>query len=243
MLWFEDDLFDALQLAQIEDRLAGRPGPVTCVHLPHPPRGDLARRARRAADRAGRARPALSAALRSDDPRGLARHLALRPSRGCSRSCRTAAPASAASSARSSRRSSPARSRPGELFPAATAPRTRRGSATPRSSPSPTTSPRSWRGPTAATSSRPQAPPSSQATAPAPRTDRWLGGVHLGPDRPDWAWDADVTPPGPARRLRLGGPDSNRDCQDQNLKCCQLHHPPNGVPASRACPILRCPRA
>jgi hypothetical protein len=40
VLWFEDDLFDALQLAQLEDRLAGRLGPVTRVHLRHPPRGD-----------------------------------------------------------------------------------------------------------------------------------------------------------------------------------------------------------
>jgi hypothetical protein len=67
VLWFEDDLYDALQLAQVEDRLVGRPGPVTRVHLSHPPRGDLAQAF------AGRARIEPSgapfAALRSADPR------------------------------------------------------------------------------------------------------------------------------------------------------------------------------
>ena len=43
VLWFEDDLFDDLQRAQIEDRLAGWPGPVERVRLPHNRRGaDLA---------------------------------------------------------------------------------------------------------------------------------------------------------------------------------------------------------
>lgn len=66
-LWFEDDLFDALLLAQVEDRLAGRSGPVTRVLLPHPPRGDLraAFEARRRID----PDPAAFAALRSPDPR------------------------------------------------------------------------------------------------------------------------------------------------------------------------------
>jgi hypothetical protein len=67
VLWFEDDLYDVLQLAQIEDRLVGRPGPVGRVHLAHPPRGDLrvalAARERCVPD----AGP--FAALRSPDPR------------------------------------------------------------------------------------------------------------------------------------------------------------------------------
>ncbi|MBB4662806.1 DUF1835 domain-containing protein [Conexibacter arvalis] len=41
VLWFEPDLYDALQLAQVCDRLAGRPGPVTRVLLSHAPRADL----------------------------------------------------------------------------------------------------------------------------------------------------------------------------------------------------------
>ncbi len=32
-------------------------------------------------------------------------------------------------------------------------------------------------------------------TAIRPRIDRWLGGVHLGPGRPDWAWDATARRP------------------------------------------------
>jgi hypothetical protein len=72
VLWFEDDLYDALQLAQIADRLAGRPGPVTLVRLPHGPRDDLPdafeARAPFAPD------PAPFAALRSPDPRGWAAH-------------------------------------------------------------------------------------------------------------------------------------------------------------------------
>jgi hypothetical protein len=66
-LWFEDDLFDALLLAQVCDRLAGRPGPVTRVRLPHPPRGDL--RAAFAARRPLQPDGAAFAALRSPDPR------------------------------------------------------------------------------------------------------------------------------------------------------------------------------
>ena len=29
-------------------------------------------------------------------------------------------------------------------------------------------------------------------------------------------------------RLQLGGKDSNPQLQDQNLLCCQLHHPRSG---------------
>jgi hypothetical protein len=65
VLWFENDLCDALQLAQITDRLAGHPR-VSLVDLPHPPRGDLraAFEARRPLDPDG----AAFAALRSPDP-------------------------------------------------------------------------------------------------------------------------------------------------------------------------------
>jgi hypothetical protein len=66
-LWFEDDLYDALLQAQVEDRLAGRPGPVSRVHLRHPPRGDL-RAAFEARERI-EPDPAPFAALRSPDPR------------------------------------------------------------------------------------------------------------------------------------------------------------------------------
>jgi hypothetical protein len=72
VLWFEDDLYDALQLAQIADRLAGCDGPVSIVHLRHPPRGDLAaayaRREPFAPERNA------FAALRSSDPRAWGAH-------------------------------------------------------------------------------------------------------------------------------------------------------------------------
>jgi hypothetical protein len=67
VLWFEDDLYDALQLAQVADRLAGRPGPVSLVPLPHGPRRDLA--AAFDARGAFEPDPAPFAALRSPDPR------------------------------------------------------------------------------------------------------------------------------------------------------------------------------
>ena len=41
VLWFEDDLYDDCQLAQVSDRLVGHAAPVWRVHVPHPPRGDL----------------------------------------------------------------------------------------------------------------------------------------------------------------------------------------------------------
>jgi hypothetical protein len=67
VLWFEDDLYDQLQLAQLCDRLAGRPGPVTLVALSHEPVADLrpALAGRRAIAPTGDA----FAALRSPDPR------------------------------------------------------------------------------------------------------------------------------------------------------------------------------
>ena len=72
VLWFEDDLYDALQLAQLGDRLAGRPGPVTRVVMPHDRGGGLgaafAARERVAPDGAA------FAALRSPDPRAWTDH-------------------------------------------------------------------------------------------------------------------------------------------------------------------------
>ena len=88
VLWFEEDLFDDLQLAQIADRLAGRPGPVTLVRLPHGPRDGLA---------------AAFAARTPFTPDPAASPRCARPTRaagpstaawpGCSRSCRTRGPA------------------------------------------------------------------------------------------------------------------------------------------------------
>jgi hypothetical protein len=72
VLWFEDDLYDALQLAQIADRLTGRTGPVTFVALPHGGRGDLAA-AFAAREPFEPSRDAF-AALTGDDPRAWADH-------------------------------------------------------------------------------------------------------------------------------------------------------------------------
>lgn len=72
VLWFEDDLYDALQLAQLGDRLAGRPGPVTRVTMPHDRSGGL----EAAFTERSPVIPdgAAFAALRAEDPRGWAEH-------------------------------------------------------------------------------------------------------------------------------------------------------------------------
>jgi hypothetical protein len=72
VLWFEDDLYDALQLAQIGDRLAGRPGAVLRVVMPHDRTGGLADAyaSRSEAVPDGGA----FADLRAGDPRGWAEH-------------------------------------------------------------------------------------------------------------------------------------------------------------------------
>jgi len=67
VLWFEPDLYDDLQLAQVADRLAGRPGPVARVVLSHTPRADL-RPAYLAREPFTPTREPF-AALRSPDPR------------------------------------------------------------------------------------------------------------------------------------------------------------------------------
>jgi hypothetical protein len=184
VLWFEDDLFDALQLAQIEDRLAGRPGLVTRVRLRHPPRGDLcaALTARELID----PDPAAFAALRSDDPRkwlavpAFTRLLEELPDSrtGLSRLERQILEAL-----------EPGPLTPGDLFAAAT-----------------TAEQPPWVGdaslfvladelaPLVARVDRryeltPDGADVIVGHATRPRAERWLGGVHLGPGRPDWAFN------------------------------------------------------
>ena len=189
-LWFEEDLFDALLLAQVEDRLAGRPGPVTRVLLPHPPRGDL----RAAFEARRRIEPdrAAFAALRSPDPRawldipGFQRLLEELPDvrTGLTRVERQILEAL---------RDGP---RPPErLFPAV---------AQHEDPP--------WLGDATVfavatdldplvthTNGTYELTPTGDAvlagTTTRPPIDRWLGGVHLGPGHPDWAWDPDARRP------------------------------------------------
>jgi hypothetical protein len=189
VLWFEDDLFDALQLAQVEDRLAGRPGPVTRVHLQHTPRGDL--RAALAAREPIEPDPTAFAALRSPDPRAwlsvpaFARLLEELPDTrtGLSRLERQILGALSGGPLD-----------PDRLFLAATT-----GEHPP------------WVGdaslfalardlhPLVAYNGRYELTPDGEAVLTGattrPRIDRWLGGVHLGPGQPDWVWDADARRP------------------------------------------------
>lgn len=67
VLWFEPDLYDDLQLAQVADRLTGRPGPVTLARLTHELRADL--RPEFLAREPFEPSPRPFAALRSPDPR------------------------------------------------------------------------------------------------------------------------------------------------------------------------------
>jgi hypothetical protein len=185
VLWFEDDLYDVLQLAQIADRLVGRPGPVSRVHLRHPPRGDLhaALRAREpfAADHAP------FAALRSPDPRtwlevpGFARLAEELPDvhTGLSRLEREVLEELADGPLT-----------PGELFTRIAA----------REQPP-------WLGDASLWAVANGLVPLVERDAEGryaaaagarhvlggrsrrPATERWIGGVHLTPDRPGWAWD------------------------------------------------------
>lgn len=190
VLWFEEDLFDWLLLAHVEDRLAGRPGPVSRVYLRHPPRGDL-RAALEARERID-PDPAAFAALRSPDPRawvgvpGFERLLEELPHvrTGLSRTERQILEALAAGPLG-----------PGELFAAVAA----------REEPP-------WLGDTAvfalaadlaplvtSADGRYELTPAGQAVlageSTRPAIDRWLGGVHLGPGHPDWAWNPDTRRP------------------------------------------------
>lgn len=190
VLWFEEDLFDALLLAQLEDRLAGRPGPVARVHLPHPPRGDL--RAALAAREPIEPDPAAFAALRSDDPRAwlevpaFARLLEELPDSrsGLSRLEREILEAL-----------EPGPLTPTDLFTAATA------------SEEPP-----WVGDASVfaladdlaplvtrSDGRYELTPEGAAVlggdTTRPRITRWLGGVHLGAGHPDWTFNADSRRP------------------------------------------------
>jgi Domain of unknown function (DUF1835) len=185
VLWFEDDLFDALLLAQVEDRLAGRPGPVSRVDLPHPPRGDLA--AAFAARRPVEPEPAAFAALRSPDPRAwtgipaFARLLEELPDAGTGLTRLEKQVLEALDHGPLA---------PYDLFHAVTADEHP-----------------PWLGDAPLFALVADLEPFVSHTdgtyeltfagraildgeAARPRIDRWLGGVHLGPGRPDWAWDA-----------------------------------------------------
>ena len=190
VLWFEEDLFDRLLLAQVEDRLAGRPGPVSRVYLPHPPRGDL--REALAAREPVAPDPAAFAALRSPDPRawvevaGFERLLEELPDvrSGLGRTERQILEALAAGPLE-----------PAELFVAVAG----------REDPP-------WLGDdsvfalagdlrplVALAGGRYALTPDGEAVlsgaATRPPADRWLGGVHLGPGQPDWAWDPEARRP------------------------------------------------
>jgi hypothetical protein len=184
VLWFEDDLFDHVLRAQVEDRL-GRRGPVTRVRLRHPPRGDL--HAALAAREPIEPDPSAFAALRSPDPRawldvpGFERLLEELPDvrTGLSRLERQILEALGAGPLT-----------PLDLFVAATA-----------------AEDPPWVGDASVfalagdlaplvgfADGRYELTPDGRAvldgTATRPPIDRWLGGVHLGPGQADWAWDA-----------------------------------------------------
>jgi len=187
VLWFEEDLFDWLLLAQVEDRLAGSAGPVSRVYLRHPPRGDL--RAALGAREPVVPDGAAFAALRSPDPRAwldvpaFARLLEELPDvrTGLGRTERQILEALA---------SGPLA--PAELFVAVAA----------REDPP-------WLGDaTLFALARDLAPlvDGAYALTPAgadvlagvatrPPIDRWIGGVHLGPGHPDWGWNQDTRRP------------------------------------------------
>ena len=194
VLWFEDDLYDALQLAQIADRMAGRPGPVTLVRLPHGPRGDL--RAAWEARTPFEPGPAPLAALRSPDPRAwedvpaFGRLLEELPDArtGLSRLEREILAVLA----------------PGPLEPEQLFLRVAEREQPP------------WLGDSAVfaaaaclaglvgeTGTGYELTPAGEAVLAGDATraphDHWIGGVHLGPGEPRWAWDAATR-----RAVRLG---------------------------------------
>jgi hypothetical protein len=187
VLWFEDDLFDHLQLAQIDDRLAGRTGPLTLVSLPHdrPESLEQAFTERRP----HRPDPARFGALRSPDPRewlgfeALVRLAEELPDRhtGLSRLEHEIAEALAAGPLH-----------PRELFTQVAA----------RERPPWIGDAPLWaladdlaplvgrNGSGYELSEQGRSVLAGEARRPPP--DRWLGGVQLGPGRPAWAWDAEA---------------------------------------------------
>jgi hypothetical protein len=190
VLWFEDDLYDWLLLAQVEDRLAGRPGPVSRVYLRHPPRGDL-RAAFEARERI-EPDPAAFAALRSPDPRAWLEITTFQRLLEDLPDVRTGL----------------TRTERQILEALRTGPRDRhdlfRAVAENEDPP--------WLGDSAVfalagdleplvarADGRYELTPEGRAVldgdATRPPIDRWLGGVHLGPGQPDWAWDPDARRP------------------------------------------------
>jgi hypothetical protein len=189
-LWFEDDLFDWLLLAQLEDRLAGRPGPVSRVYLRHPPRGDL--RAAFEAREPIEPTPDAFAALRSPDPRAwleITTFQRLLEDLPDVRSGLTRTERQVLEALRGGPRNRH------ELFVAV---------AECEDPP--------WLGDltvftlaadldplVSIVDGRYELTPDGAAVlagdATRPPIDRWLGGVHLGPGQPDWAWDPDARRP------------------------------------------------
>jgi hypothetical protein len=189
-LWFEEDLFDRLLLAQVEDRLVGRPGPVARVYLRHPPRDDLA--AAFAARERIEPDAAAFAALRSSDPRawigvdGFERLLEELPDvrTGLTRVERQILDAL---------RDGPLA--PHQLFAAVAQHEDPPwlGDATVYAlaadlAPLVTVTGGSYE-------LTPDGDAVRAGVTARPPIDRWLGGVHLGPGRPDWAWDPDAGRP------------------------------------------------
>jgi hypothetical protein len=189
-LWFEDDLFDWLLLAQVEDRLAGRSGPVSRVYLRHPPRGDL--RAAFAARDPFEPSPEAFAALRSPDPRAWLEITAFQRLLEELPDVRTGLSRTERQILEALR---PGPRNPYELFAAVAE----------REDPP-------WLGdstvfaladdlqPLVARADgnytlTPEGLAVLDGAATRPPIDRWLGGVHLGPGRPDWAWDPDARRP------------------------------------------------
>ena len=187
VLWFEEDLYDWLLLAQVEDRVAGRTGRVSRVYLRHPPRGDL--RAAFAAREPVAPDGAAFAALRSPDPRvwldipAFGRLLEELPDvrTGLGRTERQILEA---------------------LEPGPLAPAERLAAVAAHEDPP-------WLGDdTVFALARDLAPlvegaysltPEGAAVLAGDATrrpiDRWIGGVHLGPGHPDWAWNPDTRRP------------------------------------------------
>jgi len=189
MLWFEDDLYDALQLAQIADRLAGRPGPVTLVAVPHRDRDDLAPAfAARAPFTPGRA---AFAALTGDDPRAWADHGRMSRLREELPDTRTGLSRLEAEILEALAAGPLA---PHELFLAVTR----------REQPP-------WLGDTSIFAAAADLGDLTQrngayaitdagrdvlaGAATRPPRDHWIGGVHLVPGEPGWAWDAEAGEP------------------------------------------------